>query len=54
MSNGSHGAVSGAMSKAFKRSVFGISAVLVVFVFVGGFGLSGVRAGAQNGNDAAY
>jgi carboxyl-terminal processing protease len=42
------------MSKGFKRSILGISAALVIFVFLGGFGLSGVRAGSQNGNDGAY
>jgi carboxyl-terminal processing protease len=41
------------MSTAFKRSIFGVSAVLVLVVFLGGFGLNGVRAGTQN-NDGAY
>ncbi len=42
------------MSKSFKRSILAISAALVIFVFLGGFGLSGVRAGSQNSNDGAY
>jgi carboxyl-terminal processing protease len=40
------------MSRGFTRSVFGISAVLVFFVFLGGFGLHGVRANTQD--DGAY
>jgi carboxyl-terminal processing protease len=40
------------MSKGFKRSIFGVSAVLVLFVFLGGFGLHGVRANTQD--DGAY
>jgi len=40
------------MSKGFKRSVFGVSAVLVFVVFLGGFGLHGVRANTQD--DGAY
>jgi carboxyl-terminal processing protease len=44
---------SGAMSKGFKRSIFGVSAVLVLFVFLGGLGLRGVRANSQN-DDGAY
>jgi carboxyl-terminal processing protease len=40
------------MSKSFKRSVFGVSAVLVFLVFLGGFGLHGVRANTQD--DGAY
>jgi carboxyl-terminal processing protease len=40
------------MSKNFKRSVFGISAVLVVFVFLGGAISGRVRAGEQS--DGAY
>jgi carboxyl-terminal processing protease len=40
------------MSKAFKRSVFGISVALVFVVFLGGFISGGVRAGSQS--DAAY
>ena len=42
------------MSKGFKRSILAISAALVIFVFLGGFGLSGVRAGSQNSSDGAY
>jgi carboxyl-terminal processing protease len=42
------------MSKSFKRSILAISAALVIFVFLGGFGLSGVRAGSQNSGDGAY
>src|SRR5271170_5672704 len=41
------------MSKAFKRSIFGSSAVLVLLVFLGGLGLKGVRANTQS-NDGAY
>ena len=41
------------MSKGFNRAIFGISAALVIFIFLGGFGLHGVRAGTQ-GNDGAY
>jgi carboxyl-terminal processing protease len=40
------------MSRAFKRSVFGLSVVLVGLVFLGSFGPSGVRAGSQA--DGAY
>jgi carboxyl-terminal processing protease len=40
------------MSKAFKRSVFGISVALVVIVFLGGFISGGVSAGSQS--DAVY
>jgi carboxyl-terminal processing protease len=36
------------MSKAFKRSVFGISVALVVIVFLGGFISGGVSAGSQS------
>jgi carboxyl-terminal processing protease len=41
------------MSTGFKRAIFGISAVLVFFVFLGGLGLHGVRAGVQT-DDRAY
>jgi carboxyl-terminal processing protease len=41
------------MSKGFKRSIFGVSAVLVLLVFLGGFGLHGVRANTQS-DDGAY
>jgi carboxyl-terminal processing protease len=41
------------MSKGFRRSVFGVSAVLVLVVFLGGLGLRGVRANTQN-DDGAY
>ena len=41
------------MSKGFRRSVFGVSVVLVLLVFLGGLGLKGVRANTQNG-DGAY
>lgn len=44
--------MSGAMSKGFKRSIFGVSAALVVVIFIGGLGLHGVRA-AQS-DDGAY
>lgn len=44
--------MSGAMSKGFKRFVLVLSGALVVFVFLGGFGPSGVRAGTQK--DGAY
>lgn len=40
------------MSKGFKRAILAISVLLVVVVFLGGFGLSGVRAGTQS--DGAY
>jgi carboxyl-terminal processing protease len=40
------------MSKGFKRAVLATSVLLVVVVFLGGFGLSGVRAGTQS--DGAY
>jgi carboxyl-terminal processing protease len=40
------------MSKGFKRGIFGVSAVLVLFVFLGGVGLHGVRANTQD--DGAY
>jgi carboxyl-terminal processing protease len=41
------------MSKTFRRSVFGVSVVLVLVVFLGGMGLKGVRANTQSG-DGAY
>ena len=41
------------MSKGFKRSIFGVSAVLVLIVFLGGLGLKGVRANTQS-DDGAY
>lgn len=41
------------MSKGFRRSVFGVSVVLVVVVFLGGLGLRGVRANTQS-DDGAY
>jgi carboxyl-terminal processing protease len=41
------------MSKGFKRSIFGVSAVLVLLVFLGGLGLKGVRANTQS-DDGAY
>jgi carboxyl-terminal processing protease len=40
------------MSKGFKRFVLALSVALVVFVFLGGFGPSGVRAGSEK--DGAY
>ena len=40
------------MSRAFKRTVFGLSVLLVAFAFLGGVGPSGVRAGSQA--DGAY
>ncbi len=40
------------MSKNFKRSILAISVALVIFVFVGGFGPSRVRAGTEK--DGAY
>lgn len=40
------------MSKAFKSAVFGLAVVLVGVVFLGSFGLNGVRAGVQS--DGAY
>lgn len=40
------------MSKGFKRAILAISVLLVIVVFLGGFGLSGVRAGTQS--DGAY
>jgi carboxyl-terminal processing protease len=40
------------MSKALKRSVFGLSVLLVALVFLGGFGPSRVRADSQS--DGAY
>jgi carboxyl-terminal processing protease len=40
------------MSKTFKRSVFGISVLLVVFAILGSMRPNGVRAGAQT--DGAY
>ncbi|HYK36929.1 S41 family peptidase [Alloacidobacterium sp.] len=40
------------MSKGFKRAILGISILLVIVVFLGGFGLNGVRAGTQD--DGAY
>jgi carboxyl-terminal processing protease len=43
------------MSKNFKRFVLGLSAAVVVFVFLGGSSsLSGVRADARAGDDGAY
>src|SRR3984957_3427517 len=44
--------LSHAMSKGFKRAILAISVLLVIVVFLGGFGLSGVRAGTQS--DGAY
>jgi carboxyl-terminal processing protease len=41
------------MSKGFKRSIFGVSAVLVLIVLLGGLGLRGVRANTQT-EDGAY
>ena len=41
------------MSKGFRRSIFGVSVVLVLVVFLGGLGLRGVRANTQSG-DGAY
>jgi carboxyl-terminal processing protease len=46
------GCLSLLMSKGFKRAILAISVVLVIVVFLGGFGLSGVRAGTQS--DGAY
>jgi carboxyl-terminal processing protease len=40
------------MSKTFKRFVLGISLAIIAVIFVGGFGLKGVRAGTQK--DGAY
>lgn len=40
------------MSKTFKRFVLGLSLALIAVVFIGGFGLKGVRAGSQK--DGAY
>ena len=40
------------MSRTFKRSVFGLSVLLVALAFLGGFGPDGVRAGSQA--DGAY
>jgi carboxyl-terminal processing protease len=40
------------MSKTFKRFILGISLALIAIIFVGGFGLKGVRAGTQK--DGAY
>jgi carboxyl-terminal processing protease len=40
------------MSKSFKRAILAISVLLVIVVFLGGFGLNGVRAGTQS--DGAY
>ncbi len=40
------------MSKSFKRFVLALSVVLITFVFLGGFGPSGVRAGTEK--DGAY
>ena len=43
------------MSKSFKRLILGISAALVVFVFLGGSStFSGVHATSQAGDDGAY
>ena len=41
------------MSKGFRRSIFGISVMLVLVVFLGGLGLKGVRANTQS-SDGAY
>jgi carboxyl-terminal processing protease len=41
------------MSKGFRRSIFGVSVVLVLVVFLGGLGLRGVRANTQS-SDGAY
>src|SRR3984957_7673000 len=38
---------SGAMSRSFKRAVFGLSILLVALVFLGGLGPSRVRADSQ-------
>ena len=46
------GCPSRVMSKGFKRAILAISVLLVIVVFLGGFGLNGVRAGTQN--DGAY
>src|ERR1700691_6080855 len=43
---------SGAMSRTFKRAVFGVSILLVALVFLGGLGPSRVRADSQR--DCAY
>jgi carboxyl-terminal processing protease len=43
---------SGAMSRTFKRAVFGVSILLVALVFLGGMGPSRVRADSQP--DGAY
>jgi carboxyl-terminal processing protease len=43
---------SGAMSRTFKRAVFGVSVLLVALVFLGGMGPSRVRADSQP--DGAY
>ena len=43
---------SGAMSRTFKRAVFGVSILLVALVFLGGLGPSRVRADSQP--DGAY
>ena len=40
------------MSKGFKRAILAISVILVLIVFLGGFGPDGVRAGTQS--DGAY
>ncbi len=40
------------MSKSFRRFVLALSVVLIMFVFLGGFGPSGVRAGTEK--DGAY
>jgi carboxyl-terminal processing protease len=40
------------MSKGFKRAILAISILLITVVFLGGFGLNGVRAGTQS--DGAY
>jgi carboxyl-terminal processing protease len=44
--------LSGAMSRNFKRAVFGLSVLLVAFAFLGSFGPPRVRAGSEA--DGAY
>src|SRR6202012_2207292 len=44
---------SGAMSRTFKRAVFGVAILLVAVVFLGGMGPSRVRADSQP-SDGAY
>src|SRR5271170_1612927 len=41
------------MSKGFRRSIFAVSVVLVLVIFLGGLGLRGVRANTQS-DDGAY